>query len=111
MATSAASSPKHAFFIKLANYHTFLFLSPRFARRLLLKLNGKVYDLSDFVADHPGGHHILDQYERLDASRPFELAHHSVFAQSVAKRLLLWDPEPFVGRPRGGPAFARGQKE
>lgn len=48
-----------------------------------LLIDGKVYDTTTFLAEHPGGDEILLKYSGLDASKPFNLQNHSPYAVSI----------------------------
>jgi len=96
-AVIASQSPKGAFFSKLQRYPYILMSLPHYSDRLLLVINRRLYDLTRFAEEHPGGYFILDQYKGRDASKPFELAHHSALAQAVAESLVVWDPVLYLG--------------
>jgi hypothetical protein len=51
-----------------------------------------VYDLNNFVHEHPGGDAILHEWQGRDATRIFDLAHHSTFALDLADSFLIWSP-------------------
>ena len=65
-----------------------------------IALHGRVYDITGFLYDHPGGAHILREYAGTDASRAFDGAH-----AGEASRLGRWRSLKLVGRldatPRG----------
>tara|TARA_B100000686_G_scaffold352569_1_gene454998 strand:- start:2406 stop:2927 length:522 start_codon:yes stop_codon:yes gene_type:complete len=41
-----------------------------------LSIDGKVYDLSEFILDHPGGPEALLLYSGKDATKEFRMIHH-----------------------------------
>merc|ERR1719320_1756025 len=52
-------------------------------------LFGRVYDVSVFLHDHPGGEEILRLQAGKDATAVFEDVRHSVRARSLAKMYLV----------------------
>lgn len=54
-------------------------------------VNGKIYNMSEFLDDHPGGKRAVMLYAGKDASAEFNLLHRP----GLAERLL--EPEQFVG--------------
>lgn len=106
MKNKKSTSAKMNFFLKLRQYPKFLMELPHNSEKLLVIINNRLYDLTRFAEEHPGGYFILDQYKGRDASRPFELAHHSKLALSVAESLVMWDPITYMGKQKGWPKFA-----
>ena len=77
--------------------------------RLVVKIHGKLYDVSEFLEEHPGGNGVLLEYKGKDATRIFELASHSAFAQHLMENMLLFSPAEYNGH-NGWPRFARTNK-
>ena len=46
-------------------------------------VDGSVYNVTDFLVEHPGGDEILIKWSGLDASEKFHLAKHSEYAVSL----------------------------
>lgn len=44
---------------------------------IILIIDGGVYDVTEFLNSHPGGREILEKFNRKDASKAFQLTHHS----------------------------------
>ena len=75
---------------------------------VLLSLDRRAYDVTDYVEDHPGGIEYLMQHHGKDASAIFNSHSHSTFAHDLMrKKLLRFDGVAYVGRT-GAPYFARG---
>lgn len=74
--------------------------------KLIVKLHGTLYDLTQFAAEHPGGNEVLVEYKGKDATRIFDLASHSVFAREISKNLVLFDPAVYKGA-RGIPQIMK----
>jgi len=50
-----------------------------------IRLGKKVYDVSNYMADHPGGYDMmLDNTNGVDATEEYELADHSKRARQMA---------------------------
>ena len=43
----------------------------------ILIINGKIYDVTDFLEQHPGGSEIIKQYHKKDATQDFIKVGHS----------------------------------
>lgn len=56
---------------------------------LWLVIDGKVYDVSSYVSDHPGGAGILFNHAGEDASEGFEEVGHSGQAKAIMKTFLI----------------------
>lgn len=46
-------------------------------------IDGRIYNVSTFLAEHPGGDEILLKYSGLDGSKPFNQQHHTPYAVSI----------------------------
>lgn len=54
-----------------------------------LIIHGKVYDVTKFLAEHPGGKEILLQQTNQDASAAYDLVQHTPGAQQYMKKYLI----------------------
>nr|XP_032830367.1 cytochrome b5-like [Petromyzon marinus] len=59
------------------------------AGRLCLVIHGKVYDVSDFAAEHPGGESVLLEKSGKDATEAFEDAGHSGDAREMMQQYYI----------------------
>jgi hypothetical protein len=75
------------------------------ADKLVIYLQGDLYDLTYFANEHPGGDAILHEYKGKDATVMFERVTHSAIALQVKENLLLFSPDPYKGAS-GWPRFA-----
>jgi hypothetical protein len=60
-------------------------------RECRVLIQGRIYNLTQFVNEHPGGSHILLEWNGKDATRQFLIGNHSQFALRRAKELLMWN--------------------
>jgi len=65
---------------------------------LWMTLHGKVYDVSSFMEDHPGGPEILMGVGGKDATQDFEDVFHSEKARSMAEKYLIGDVEGYSSK-------------
>lgn len=56
---------------------------------LWIAIHGKVYDVSGFVEEHPGGEEVILDYAGMDASDPFDEIGHSKHAMKLLKPLEI----------------------
>mmetsp|Transcript_30087 Transcript_30087/g.54606 ORF Transcript_30087/g.54606 Transcript_30087/m.54606 type:complete len:456 (+) Transcript_30087:153-1520(+) len=64
----------------------------------VLALDRRVYDVSPFLTDHPGGRSNLLRYHGRDASDVFDIYGHSEWAHAFMRRhLLVFDSVAFLG--------------
>lgn len=67
--------------------------------------DGKVYDISRYLDEHPGGQEVVQDVAGTDATEAFDDIGHSQDAHDILKGLL-------IGRVEGGaPSKARQQTE
>jgi cytochrome b involved in lipid metabolism len=59
-------------------------------------IDGKVYDVSKFLEDHPGGEEVLTELAGQDATEAFDEIGHSPDAKELLKKFL-------VGELKGSP--------
>ena len=55
-------------------------------------LNGKVYDVTAFMPDHPGGKKAIMLYAGKDASEEFNMLHGACASRAYAARAALTRP-------------------
>jgi len=72
----------------------------------ILKIDGHVYDVTEFVEEHPGEPYLLSAAAGTDASEPFEYVQHSNHARRVLRSFARpdLDLEPEVGPSMGHPS-------
>eukprot|EP00961_Rhodomonas_salina_P206529 2788288-Rhodomonas_salina.1 len=63
-----------------------------------LAVGGKVYDVTEYLQDHPGGEEIILENTGGDATDQFEDVGHSAGARDVMEKYLIgelegWTPE------------------
>jgi cytochrome-b5 reductase len=56
-----------------------------------LVLHNRVYDVTRYLQDHPGGDAVLRELAGTDATEPFEEVGHSLEASDALKELYLGD--------------------
>lgn len=56
---------------------------------IVMRIHGKMYDLSSFAASHPGGYQVLADYAGQDATEAFEDAEHSGDARKRMEKFLV----------------------
>ncbi|KAG2204140.1 hypothetical protein INT47_011623 [Mucor saturninus] len=61
---------------------------------LYMIIDNKVYDITNFVDEHPGGDEILIEEGAKDASGPFEDVGHSPDARQMLEKYLVGDLDP-----------------
>lgn len=54
-----------------------------------LVVHGKVYDVTDFLEEHPGGYDIIVQAAGKDATQDFEEIGHSKSARDMLEKYLI----------------------
>uniref|UniRef100_A0A8B9REK7 Cytochrome b5 n=1 Tax=Astyanax mexicanus TaxID=7994 RepID=A0A8B9REK7_ASTMX len=57
-------------------------------------INHKVYDVTKFLEEHPGGEEVLREQAGGDATESFEDVGHSTDAREMAKSLLIGELHP-----------------
>ena len=69
-------------------------------------IHGKVYDVTEFLDDHPGGPEIMKEHAGTDATEEFEEVFHSDQARDQLKDYLKGDLKGYTGpaMPRSGGA-------
>jgi cytochrome b involved in lipid metabolism len=68
-------------------------------RQNLILIDKNIYDITNFIGQHPGGELILREYlvSKLDARKPYDLACHSKYARALAEKMCIWNPKNLLG--------------
>ncbi|KAF9583025.1 hypothetical protein BGW38_010394 [Lunasporangiospora selenospora] len=78
---------------------------------LFLSINGKVYDVSGFIDEHPGGEEVLIDEAGHDATESFEDVGHSEEARDIMKRFYVGELKlEGSEKPKTKPTFATTPK-
>ncbi|CAN2389428.1 heme binding [Pristimantis euphronides] len=64
------------------------------AKELWLVIHGRVYDITRFLEEHPGGEEVLFEQAGADATESFEDVGHSVDAREMLKQYYVGDLHP-----------------
>ncbi|KAM9757480.1 cytochrome b5 type B isoform 3-T3 [Dama dama] len=67
-----------------------------------LVIHGRVYDVSRFLNEHPGGEEVLMEQAGGDATESFEDVGHSSDAREMLKQYYIGDVHPNDLKPGGG---------
>ncbi|XP_075432597.1 cytochrome b5 type B [Ascaphus truei] len=59
-----------------------------------LVIHGRVYDITRFVEEHPGGEEVLFEQAGADATESFEDVGHSIDAREMLKQYYIGDVHP-----------------
>ncbi|KAJ6652495.1 hypothetical protein lerEdw1_011465 [Lerista edwardsae] len=57
-------------------------------------LHGRVYDITSFLGEHPGGEEVLLEQAGRDATESFEDVGHSLDARDMLKQFLIGEVHP-----------------
>ncbi|XP_053461367.1 cytochrome b5 type B [Nycticebus coucang] len=68
---------------------------------LWLVIHGRVYDVTPFLNEHPGGEEVLLEQAGVDASESFEDVGHSSDAREMLKQYYIGDVHPSDLKPQG----------
>lgn len=71
-------------------------------KEIWLVIHGRVYDVTDFLKEHPGGEEVLLEQAGADASESFEDVGHSSDAREMLKRYYIGDVHPDDLKPESG---------
>ncbi|XP_041584395.1 cytochrome b5 type B-like [Vulpes lagopus] len=71
-------------------------------KEIWLVIHGRVYDVTDFLKEHPGGEEVLLEQAGADASESFEDVGHSSDAREMLKRYYVGDVHPDDLKPESG---------
>uniref|UniRef100_A0A2K6FR67 Cytochrome b5 type B n=1 Tax=Propithecus coquereli TaxID=379532 RepID=A0A2K6FR67_PROCO len=66
-------------------------------KELWLVIHGRVYDVTRFLNEHPGGEEVLLEQAGVDASESFEDVGHSSDAREMLKQYYIGDVHPLLG--------------
>ncbi|XP_076988976.1 cytochrome b5 type B [Tamandua tetradactyla] len=64
------------------------------SKEVWLVIHGRVYDVSSFLNEHPGGEEVLLEQAGADASESFEDVGHSSDAREMLKQYYIGDVHP-----------------
>ncbi|XP_036601366.1 cytochrome b5-like [Trichosurus vulpecula] len=67
-----------------------------------LVIHGRVYDITGFLDEHPGGRKVLMEKAGQDATDGFEAAGHSADAREMLAQFCLGELRPSEPRGKGG---------
>lgn len=65
-------------------------------------IHGRVYDITRFLNEHPGGEEVLLEQAGVDASESFEDVGHSSDAREMLKQYYIGDVHPSDLKPGSG---------
>ncbi|XP_012597829.1 cytochrome b5 type B isoform X1 [Microcebus murinus] len=71
-------------------------------KELWLVIHGRVYDVTRFLNEHPGGEEVLLEQAGIDASESFEDVGHSSDAREMLKQYYIGDVHPSDLKPESG---------
>ncbi|XP_077839841.1 cytochrome b5 type B isoform X3 [Macaca mulatta] len=71
-------------------------------KELWLVIHGRVYDVTRFLNEHPGGEEVLLEQAGVDASESFEDVGHSSDAREMLKQYYIGDIHPSDLKPENG---------
>ncbi|KAM4721867.1 cytochrome b5 type B isoform 2-T2 [Rhinophrynus dorsalis] len=63
-------------------------------KEIWLVIHGRVYDITSFVEEHPGGEEVLFEQAGADATESFEDVGHSIDAREMLKQYYIGDLHP-----------------
>ncbi|XP_004704638.1 cytochrome b5 type B [Echinops telfairi] len=64
------------------------------SKEIWLVIHGRVYDVTRFLEEHPGGEEVLLEQAGIDASESFEDVGHSSDAREMLKQYYIGDVHP-----------------
>ncbi|XP_053555455.1 uncharacterized protein LOC128646058 isoform X1 [Bombina bombina] len=64
------------------------------SKDIWLVIHGRVYDITSFVEEHPGGEEVLFEQAGYDATESFEDVGHSIDAREMLKQYYIGDLHP-----------------
>lgn len=71
-------------------------------KEVWMVIHGRVYDVTHFLHEHPGGEEVLLEQAGVDASESFEDVGHSYDAREMLKQYYIGDVHPSDLKPQGG---------
>ncbi|KAK1330549.1 hypothetical protein QTO34_010739 [Cnephaeus nilssonii] len=72
------------------------------SKEIWLVIHGRVYDVTRFLNEHPGGEEVLLEQAGADASESFEDVGHSSDAREMLKQYYIGDVHPNDLKPESG---------
>ncbi|KAG3256948.1 cytochrome b5 type B isoform X2 [Ictidomys tridecemlineatus] len=72
------------------------------SKELWLVIHGRVYDITRFLNEHPGGEEVLLEQAGTDSTESFEDVGHSSDAREMLKQYYIGDVHPSDLKPEGG---------
>ncbi|KAI9887741.1 MAG: hypothetical protein M1823_000490 [Watsoniomyces obsoletus] len=106
---SSATEPGQATAADITKEYTYADISTHASRKdLYVVVHDKVYDVSGFVDEHPGGEEVMMDVAGQDATEAFEDVGHSDEAREILRGLMIGelkrverDPAPKISPPKG----------
>ncbi|KAL0094509.1 cytochrome b5-like heme/steroid binding domain-containing protein [Phycomyces blakesleeanus] len=77
---------------------------------LYMIINNKVYDITKFVEEHPGGEEVLVDEGAKDATASFNDIGHSPEASEMLEKYYIGDVDPSSAPVKGGASNSNGEK-
>jgi hypothetical protein len=85
-----------------SKYHIIMNVIPKYIIKYLIKyqrsivtIHDKIYDLTNFKQQHPGGSDVICEYNGLDATSIFDGATHSTIAIEYSRNFLLFSNQHY----------------
>lgn len=72
------------------------------SKEIWLVIHGRIYDITRFLNEHPGGEEVLLEQAGADASESFEDVGHSSDAREMLKQYYIGDVHPNDLKPESG---------
>uniref|UniRef100_A0ABK0LA38 Cytochrome b5 type B n=1 Tax=Rattus norvegicus TaxID=10116 RepID=A0ABK0LA38_RAT len=72
------------------------------AEETWMVIHGRVYDITRFLSEHPGGEEVLLEQAGADATESFEDVGHSPDAREMLKQYYIGDVHPNDLKPKDG---------
>ncbi|XP_060248000.1 cytochrome b5 type B isoform X2 [Meriones unguiculatus] len=72
------------------------------AEETWMVIHGRVYNITRFLSEHPGGEEVLLEQAGADATESFEDVGHSPDAREMLKQYYIGDVHPSDLKPKGG---------
>lgn len=69
------------------------YLKEKYPDRKIIVVNNTVYDVTDFMDDHPGGNEVIEDYLYKDATGIFNDVGHSMRAKKLMEKYIVEDTE------------------
>ncbi|KAK7829622.1 hypothetical protein U0070_013308 [Myodes glareolus] len=72
------------------------------AEETWMVIHGRVYDITRFLSEHPGGEEVLLEQAGAEATESFEDVGHSPDAKEMLKQYYIGDVHPSDLKPKSG---------